>query len=426
MRIVLTIVIVTILLISTQISAADWPQYLGPDRNSVSVEKGLLRSWPESGPEVLWTVPLGEGFGGPAVSKGKVYVYDRVDDRANVLRCLDLLTGKEEWTFSYEAPGSVSYDGSRSVPAIDGSRVYVCDVFGNFHCIDTKTRKALWKKNIWTDFSKKEIPKWAIAQNPLVYKDMVIIASQTEEAGLVAYDKVSGNVIWKTSGLPGDAGYVSPVIVKINDEDHLVMISASRSEGSEGAVCGFNPEDGNFLWSYIWKCKTPIPNVTEIGNNRLFVTGGYRAGGALIQIDKKGKYYAAKEIMFSKEFGTHVHPALFYKGYLYSQCTNNQVREGFMCMDLEGSIKWKTGKNPNFDKGGYILADDMIISSDGEKMLYLIEPTPEEFRVLAKAELLETKQAWAPLALSDGKLLIRDQKQMKCVVVKGSRESRIQ
>lgn len=89
-----------------------------------------------------------------------------------------------------------------------------------------------------------------------------------------------------------------------------------------------------------------------------------------------------------------------------------------MCMDLKGNIKWKTGRNPNFDKGGYILVDDMLISSDGEKMLYLIEPTPTEFKVLAKAELLDTKQAWAPLALSDGKLLIRDQKQMKCVLLK--------
>ena len=89
-----------------------------------------------------------------------------------------------------------------------------------------------------------------------------------------------------------------------------------------------------------------------------------------------------------------------------------------MCMDLKGNIKWKTGRNPNFDKGGFILADDMIISSDGARMLYLIEPNPSEFKVLAKAELLDTKQAWAPLALSDGKLLIRDQKQMKCVLVK--------
>jgi outer membrane protein assembly factor BamB len=418
MKTLLTISVICFLFAISQVFASDWPQYLGPDRNSVSREKGLLRTWPKEGPKVLWTVSLGEGFGGPAVSGGKVYVYDRVDDRLNVLRCLDFLTGKEEWSFSDEAPGSVSYDGSRSVPSIDGNRIYVCDVFGNFHCVDKNTHKAIWRKNIWTDFTKAEIPKWAIAQNPLVYRNMVIIASQTEEAGLVAYDKVNGNIIWKSSKLPGDAGYVSPKIVKIDDEDHLVMISASRYEGSEGAVCGYNPENGNQLWSYKWKCKTPIPNVTETGNNQLFVTGGYMAGGALIQIEKNGDSWLVKEIMFSKEFGTHVHPALFYKGNLYSQCTNNQVREGFMCMDLSGNIRWKTGRKPNFDKGGYILVDDMIISSDGEKMLYLIEPNPAEFKVLAKAELLNTKQAWAPLALSDGKLLIRDQKQMKCVVVK--------
>ncbi|MGD9158949.1 MAG: PQQ-binding-like beta-propeller repeat protein [Desulfobacteraceae bacterium] len=418
MKILRIILIISISLIAARINASGWPQYLGPDRNAISGEKGLLRSWPADGPKVLWKVLLGEGFGGPAVSKGKVYIYDRVDDKVNVLRCFELNTGKEEWTFSYEAPGSVSYDGSRSVPAIDGSRVYVCDVFGNFHCVDINTHKALWNKNIWTDFSKTDLPKWAIAQNPLVYQDMVIIASQTQEAGLVAYNKVSGEIIWKTSRLPGDAGYVSPKIVKISGEDHLVMISASRYQDSEGAVCGFDPENGDHLWSYKWKCKTPVPNVTEIGNNQLFVTGGYRAGGALIRIAKDGNSWEAKEILFSKEFGTHVHPAILYKGHLYSQCTNNQVREGFMCMDLKGNIKWKTGRNPNFDKGGLILADDMIISSDGGKMLYLIEPTPTEFKILAKAEMLDTKQAWAPLALSDGKLLIRDQKQMKCVLVK--------
>ncbi len=420
MKITAMILLIFLILACKRAQASDWPQYLGPGRNSVSDERGLLRRWPEGGPKVLWTVPLGEGFGGAAVSEGKVYIYDRVDKKTNVLRCFDLVSGKEEWQYSDEARWSVSYDGSRTVPTVYGSRIYVTDAVGNFLCIDKNTHKPLWKKNFWTDFSKTDIPMWAIAQNPLVYKDKVIIASQTKETGIVAYDKVKGDVIWKTAALPGSAGYVSPKIVKINNEDHLVMITATRPEGhGNGAVMGFAPDTGKLLWSYDgWKCKTPVPNVTETGDNSLLVTGGYLAGGALIQINKKGNSWEVKEVMFSKEFGTHVHPAIFYKGNLYSQNTNNQTRNGFMCMDLKGNIKWKTGKNPNFDKGGFILADDMIIGTDGEKMLYLIEPTPDEFRVLAKAELLETKQAWAPLALSDGKLLIRDQKQMKCVQVK--------
>lgn len=424
MKIVRIMLLISVFLMANQVFASDWPQYLGPDRNAVSSEKGLMRSWPADGPKVLWTVPLGEGFGGAAISEGKVYVYDRVEDKTNILRCLDLMTGKEEWTFSNDSPGSVSFDGSRSVPTIDGDRIYICDLFGNLNCIDMNTHKALWHKNIWTDFGGKDFPKWAIAQNPLIYENTVIVASQTKEVGLVAYDKQNGDIIWKTPKLPGEtgfgAGYVSPTIVKISGEDHLAMITApSRDKTAKGAVLGYDPKTGALLWAYDgWQCGIPVPNVTEIGNNRLFITGGYHAGSALIQIDKNGNAYTAKEIMTTKDFISHVHPAILYKGYVYSQNSDNDTQDGFGCMDLEGNIKWKTKRNPRFDKGGYILADDMIISSDGEKMLYLIEPTPTEFKVLAQAELLETKQSWSPLALSDGKLVIRDQKQMKCILLK--------
>ncbi|NLD38913.1 MAG: PQQ-binding-like beta-propeller repeat protein [Desulfatiglans sp.] len=420
MKTIVMSISILFLLAFNQTSEADWPQYLGPNRNAVSGEKGLLRSWPKDGPKVLWTVPLGEGFGGPAISEGKVYVYDRVDDETNILRCLDLNTGKEEWTIANNAPGSVSYDGSRSVPTIDGDMIYICDLFGNLTCVNKNSRKAVWSKNIWKGLGGSDFPKWAISQNPLIYKEMLIVAPQTPTTGLVAFDKQNGNIIWRTPELPGNVGYVSPALVKINGEEHLTMVTASSRDGStKGAVIGYSPIDGKRLWVYEgFQCGIPVPNVTQVSDNQLFITGGYRAGGALFQIEKDGDSYTAKEILSSKKFGTHVHPAILYKGHLYGHCSNNEVRDGFVCMDLKGNIKWETGRNPGFDKGGFILADDMIISSDGEKMLYLIDPNPTEFRVLAKAELLETKQAWAPLALSDGKLVIRDQKQMKCVVVK--------
>lgn len=421
MKIVQAIIIFIVLLATNHAFAADWPQYLGPDRNAVSSEKGLLRSWPAEGPKVLWTLPLGEGFGGPAISESKVYVYDRIEDKTNILRCLDISTGKEEWAFSHEAPGSVSYDGSRSVPTIDGNRIYICDLFGNFHCLDKNTHKVLWQKNIWADFGGKELPRWAIAQNPLIYQNMVIVASQTPDTGVIAFDKQNGDLIWKTPGLPGVPGYVSPAAVKIGGEDHLIMITAMNfmNKDQTGAISVFDPKTGAPLWTYTkWQCAIPIPNVTVISDNRIFITGGYGAGGTIMEINKNGSSYEVKEIMHAADFSTHAHPAILHKGHLYGHCTNNEQRDGFVCMDPEGNTKWKTEKTPLFDKGGMILADDMIISSDGEKMLYLIDPTPEEFKVLAQAELLETKQAWAPLALSDGKLVIRDQKQMKCVLLK--------
>lgn len=405
---------ILILVLSSFGLAADWPQYLGPNRNAVSSETGIKRSWPAGGPEVLWTVQLGEGFGGAAVSQGKVYLLDRIGETGDILRALDLITGKQDWTFAYDAPGKLDRGGSRSVPAVDGNYIYACGPFGHFHCVDKLTHKVVWAKNVWTDYTSEDLPRWGIAQNPLVYGDLVILASQTQKAGVVAYDKRSGEEKWTSPALPGKAGYVSPKIVTLDSEDHVVMISAN------GAVVGLDPLTGRQMWSYDgWQCKIPVPNVTEIGDGRIFITGGYRAGSTMIRVEKKSGSFVVNEEFKTDEFGTHVHPAILYNGYLYGHCSTNETRDGLMCLSLDGKVMWKTGRSPLFDKGGFILVDGLFLSVDGDKgWLYLIEPSPDGFRELSKAKLLDTNTCWAPLALSDGKLLIRDQKQMKCIIVK--------
>jgi len=409
-----------VLMVTVCSSLADWPQYLGPDRNAKSPEKGLLRSWPQDGPKVLWTISLGPGYGGAAVSDGNVYVLDRDGNNKDVLRCLDLLTGDEQWSYAYDAPGRVSHPGSRSTPAIDGNYVYTCGSFGDLYCFDKNTHKPVWNKNVWKDYEDGNVPRWAISQNPLIYGDSVIAASQTSKAGVVSYDKLTGQVKWASPALPGRVGYVSPAIVKIDGNDNLVMIMAGSRGGGGGAVVGMDPKNGKQLWIYEgWSCQIPIANVTEIGDGRLFITGGYKAGSAMIKVAGQGGSYAVTEVYKTGDFGTHVHPAILYKGHLYAHCTTNTRRDGMVCMDLDGNVKWKTQRSPVFDKGGFILADDLILSVDGQKgILYLIEPDPAGYKELAKARLLETNECWGELALVDGKLLIRDQKQMKCVVVR--------
>ena len=172
MKIIGAMAITLVLLTSNPVFAYDWPQYLGPNRDATSNEKGLMRSWPVDGPKLLWTIPLGEGFGGPAISEGKVYVYDRVENKTDILRCVDLITGKEEWTFTYEAPGSVDHNGSRSVPTINGNRIYICDPFGNLHCIDKPTPagfKMLSKAKLLD--SKEEFAPLALSDGKLVIRD---------------------------------------------------------------------------------------------------------------------------------------------------------------------------------------------------------------------------------------------------------------
>lgn len=448
--------IAAIVTITTGSTLADWPQYLGPNRNSTSDQKGLLLSWPENGPEVLWTVSIGRGYGGPVIKDGKVYLLDRDDKVGDNLRCFDLTNGKELWSFAYEAPGSVMFPGSRSVPTVYGDHVYSCGHNGDLYCIDLNTHKPVWKANIWTDFGGKpasstsggfgsrepgSFPIWAITQCPLVYGGLLIVASQAPEAGVVAYDKLTGNVKWKTPSL-GYVGYVSPAIVKVDGKDHVVMVTPSTNpfrrsnpeESNLGKVIGIEPLTGKILWEYDkWNCHISVANAVDAGNNKVLIVGGYELGATMIKVDKKADgSYGTKELFTTEEYGDQTKPPILHNGFFYAQYGTNRRRDGLACMSMDGKIMWKTKRSPDFNKGSMILVDGLILATNGAKSLYLIEPDPTGFKSLASAELLSeagtdsegiaarvggSTQNWAPIALADGKLLIRDHSQMKCVKV---------
>lgn len=422
----------------SNIYAQDWPQYFGPTRNGVSAQKGILRTWPEQGPQVLWTVNIGIGFGGPVIKDGKVYLLDRDDKVGDKLRCFDLSTGKETWSFGYEAPGSVMFPGSRSVPTIDGNRIYSCGPYGNLYCIDINTHKPLWNSNIWTDYGGGQIPRWAITQCPLIYGDLVILASQAPKAGVVAYEKLTGKVKWSTPSL-GPVGYVSPSIVKVGGASHVVMITAAAGRGDSGSggkVVGIDPLTGKTLWEYTnWQCGIPVPGAVDAGEGRVLITGGYEAGAAMIKVEKKSDgSFGVTELYKNPDFGSHTQNPVLYNGYFYAQYSTNERKDGLVCMSIDGQVKWKTMRSPLFDKGGLIVADGLLLGTDGRSKLYLIQPDPEAFKPIASADLLKEggtgsendalaskvgggTQNWAPLALADGKLLIRDQARLMCVKV---------
>ena len=437
-----TLVAVVLMVAAGSSLAADWPQYLGPARNSTSPEKGLLRSWPEKGPEVLWTVAVGIGYGGPVVKDGKVYLLDRDDKVGDNLRCLDLTNGNELWNFAYDAPGRVMFPGSRSVPIVDGHHVYSCGPYGDLYCMDTNTHKPVWNKNVWKDFGGDRIPIWAITQCPLIYGDLLVLASQAPDAGVVAYDKLTGDVRWKTPNL-GNESYASPSVVKIDGEDHVVMVISSTNPIGHrelpqtlGNVVGIEPLTGKILWEYDkWRCHISVPSAVDAGENRVLVVGGYELGATMIKVEKKTDgSYGTTELFTSEEFGDQTKPPILHNDHFYAQYGTNSRRDGLVCMSMDGQIKWSTRRSPDFNKGSMILVDGLILATDGRKTLHLIEPDPSGFKALASAEMLGdggtgsgndplasrvggSTQNWAPLALSDGKLLIRDQTRMKCVQV---------
>ncbi len=416
------VTIMTALSITT-VFAADWPSIYGPRRNHTSEQKGLLRTWPQEGPKVLWTVPMGAGFGGPAVLGGNVYLLDRDEKVGDTLRVLDLASGKALWTFAYEAPGGFMFAGSRTTPTVDGEHVYTVGPMGDLYAISTKTRKPAWRKNIWKDFGGgAQLPQWAIVQNPLIYGDLLIVAPQTSEAGVVAYDKLTGELKWKSAALSGIPGYVTPSIAKIAGEDHLVMITAAVGRGRnarDGSVNGLDPRSGKVLWTYTnWQCIIPVPQAVDAGQDRLLITGAYGAGSAMIKVEKKGdSTFAVAELFKNPDFGAHTQPPVLHDGHFYSHYTINERSDGLVAMSMDGEIKWKTDQQPPFVRGGSILADGVMLTTDGNTKLYLVEPSPTGFKPLASAVILEPGDNWAPLALVDGKLLVRGQKELKALQV---------
>jgi outer membrane protein assembly factor BamB len=442
---------------ATQLFAQDWPQFLGPERNSTSPQKHLLRTWPEGGPEVLWSVNVGIGYGGPVVKDNKVYILDRNDEEGDKMRCFDLKTGDELWKFEYDAAGDVMFPGSRSVPVVDNNYVYSCGPFGDLYCFNINTHKPVWNKNIWTEFGgdpgndsvsgsrggfggRGNFPIWAISQCPLIYNDLLVVLSQAPAAGAVAYNKNTGEIVWKTPNL-GNESYTSPSIVKIDGEDHIVMVISStnpigRSElpQTPGRIVGIEPLTGEILWDFNdWDCHISVPSAVDASDNKVLVVGGYELGAVMIKVEKQADgSYGTTELFRTEEFGDQTKPPLLIDGYFYAQFGTNNRRDGLTCMNMDGEIMWKTKRDPDFNKGSMIYADGLILATDGSKKLYLIEPDPAGFKPIASAELLgEPKtqaegisariggstQNWAPIALADGKLLIRDQNQLKCVKV---------
>lgn len=416
--------------LATMAYAQDWPQYMGPNHDGHSTQKNIRKNWAEKGPEVVWSTNLGIGYGGPVVKNGKVYLLDRNDEEGDIMRCYDLNTGKENWNFAYSAPGEVQFPGSRSVPVVDDAHVYSCGPYGDLYCFDVHTAQPVWNKNVWKDFGGEKIPTWAISQCPVLYKDLLIIASQAPQAGVVAYDKNTGEVKWKTPAL-GPVGYVSPTIINLHGQPQVVMTTASDRSGDKGHIVGLDPDSGKMLWDYDqWECGIPVATASDAGDNKILVVGGYQRGATMLKINKEGDNFSVAELFTTIEFGDQTKQPVLVDGYFYAQYTTNNRRDGLVCMDMEGNLKWKTRRAPLFNRGSIIYADGVLLATDGAKSLFMIQPDGTEYKELGKVELLveqeESKdqliasfgtQNWAPMALADGYLLMRDQTHMICVKI---------
>ena len=415
---------------AASLSADEWPQFLGPDRNAVSMERGLAGSWPASGPKEHWSIKLGDGFGGAAIRDGEVFLLDRPSAEEEVFRVLDLKNGKEKWKYSYK-PQTVKlpFPGSRSTPTIDGDHAYIVGRVGDITCISLKTKKAVWHHSMREKYGIEQTARWGYSQSPLVVGNLVVAAVLDDTDGhLLAFDKKSGKEVWKVSDI-GGANYVSPRLYTIHGVEQILMYGRGDKAKKEGKWFSVDPKTGKTLWSYNGYFNSiMIPSPTNLGDGRLFITGGYGAGTVMIKLSKNWK---TEELFWIEGEGTQIHPAILHDGYLYANWnTNENLKKGKMhlgglaCIDPNsGKVLWRTGENPNYNRGNLIFADGKIIILDGETgELALVKPSASGYKEISKSKVFTNLKSrrnniWAPMALANGKLIVRSQTEMKCLEV---------
>ena len=426
------------------VHAADWPQFCGPDRNNISSETGLARSWPEGGPKEVWSADVTEGYAGPAIKDGKVYFLEHEDEVSSV-RCLALDSGKELWRVEFDDPGGLSnkrYPGTRGTPTVTGDALYAVTLFGKAVCVDLESHKIKWQLNL--EDRGRESQKYGFAQSPEVHENRVFFAPLSKENSVFAVDKDTGEVVWKLSDHPG-GGFASPILLPLAGEDQLVVMlggerapkkrrrrrQAEESEQPEGPkklrpthVIGVSPKDGKVLWSYDgWSCHNPIPHPILVDEDTIFITAGYESVSMLLRIEKGADGYTVEELMKTEDAATWIEQPVFINNHLFVGGNSKSSKNGLVCIDLQGTVKWDTNEidsAPKFDHLNMIAADNMLIGLDGDSgMLHLIEALPKGFNELSSAKVVAEKgQTWSPIALSDGKLVVRDHHVMKCLDLK--------
>ena len=402
---------------SATLLGADWPQFRGANRDNVSKETGLLRSWPAGGPRVLWKVPVAEGYAGAAIKGDRLYVNDyNVEKKEHWVRCLSMTDGKDLWGWSYPVDIRPNHGITRTVPAVGEALVFSLDPKARLHALDAQTGKLVWQKNLLQDY-KATIPGWYVGQNPLLDGDRLVIATGGD-ALLVAFDQATGKELWRTPNPRKDVMSHSSVMpATLGGVKQYLYLTMNSIVGVDAAT-------GSQLWSspFIARIAAPVSPL-PVGDGRVFVTSGYDAGSAMFQIEKGASGFSARKLyaLTSQQFNSEVHTPVLFQNHLFAVGSKNRGR--FTCLTLDGTVVWEsplgsTAEARTFELGGYLLADGLFFLLDGRSgVLRLVEANTKEYKELASVQLLQGGDVWGPPALSNGRLIIRDMTQMICLLV---------
>jgi outer membrane protein assembly factor BamB len=400
-----------------------WPAFRGPGRDNILQNVRLRSDWAAM-PEILWSVSLGEGHAAPAVAHGRVYVLDYLEaEQADALRCFSLDDGKEIWRRSYPVRVKRNHGMSRTIPAVSDSFVVTIGPRCQVMCVHAENGDFLWGIDLEAEYGT-EVPFWYTGQCPLIDRNVAVIAPGGR-ALLIGVDCATGHVLWETPNPEGwKMSHSSVMPVMIHGKPMYIYCTPQGVVG----VSADSGDEGRLLWkSTAWSHSVIAPSPLALDENRLLLTAGYGAGSMILQINQtEDSLYTAEVIQACKPeqgFASEQQTPVYYQGNLYGVMPKDAgaLRSEMVCADPSDltRILWSSGKTERFGLGPYLVADGKILLLKDDGQLHLIEAAPEAYTVISQAQIFEGHDAWGPMALVDGRLLMRDANRMYCVDVGG-------
>jgi len=399
----------------------EWPQWRGPNRDGVSTEKGLLQSWPASGPPLLWKAGgAGSGFSSVAVAGGRLYTLGDADD-AQVLIAKSAADGKTLWTAKVGPPWVDERGGARGTPTVDGDSVYALGTEGDLVAVEAATGKERWRKSLLRDFGGNVMSMWKWSESPLVDGDRVVVTPGAKAAGLVALDKKTGAEIWRTAlpdlgpkGKDG-AGYSSIVIGNGAGVRQYVQLMGR-------GLVGVSAADGKFLWSYN-RVANDVANISTpiVSGDLVFASTAYSTGAALVRLSRAAQGVEAKEVYFldSKTLQNHHGGLVLVDGNVYAGHGQNR---GFpICVELlTGKVLWGGDiRNAGSGSAAIVYADGNLVFRYENGTVMLIEASPAGYKEKGSFQIPDVKgPSWPHPVIAGGRLYLREADTIYCYDVR--------
>ena len=415
----------------TRKSGSDWPSFLGPTGDGKSSEKFPIEPWPISGPPLIWRTDIGESYGAPTISRGRLFIFDRHQNLAR-LSCMRSERKKLLWQFEYPTDYRDMYgynNGPRTCPVVDNDRVYIYGPKGILHCLNVLDGALRWKIDTSSQFNV--VPNFfGVGSTPIIEDQLLIVqvggALPTEArdvyqaqgkivgngSGIVAFDKISGQVVYQiTDEL---ASYASPILATTDQRRWCFMFT-------RGSLVGFDPLTGQIDFQYPWRDRklesVNASNPVVVGNT-IFVSEAYGVGSSVLQFYPKGYKIIWSDLLSRREKAMMLHwnTAIHHQGYLYGCSGRHTQGSSLRCVELQtGRVMWS---KPINERTSLLYINGYLISLGEFGRLMLIHVNPKTLDIISEVQLSRQHglkhPLWAAPVLSNGFLYIRSKDQLLC------------